>query len=272
MGMEMGQRMGPGMGMEMGPGMGPPMNDTSNERIFEQMRQNISPKEFGDELLLAAQEADPETVRQFREALLSMEVPIDMLELLNEMVDAVLASPRDYASLRRYYMNKGLTEDVMPEQFDPEFFGALNIALDQMIPKTPMQMAQGGIASLGRFGDTMLAHITPEEAQLLKSRGGSGTINPNTGLPEFFIDKVFKGIGKAVRNFAKSTVGKIVTTVALGFFLGPAAASFLGVTSAAGVAAVGGFIGSAGSTLLAGGGLKDALKAGALGGLTADVS
>jgi hypothetical protein len=39
----------------------------------------------------------------------------------------------------------------------------------------------------GRNGDTMLAHITPEEANLLKSVGGSGTINPNTGLPEFFI-------------------------------------------------------------------------------------
>jgi hypothetical protein len=42
----------------------------------------------------------------------------------------------------------------------------------------------------GRNGDTMLAHITPEEAQLLKSVGGSGTINPKTGLPEFFIDKI----------------------------------------------------------------------------------
>jgi hypothetical protein len=31
----------------------------------------------------------------------------------------------------------------------------------------------------------MLAHINPEEAALLKSKGGSGTINPNTGLPEF---------------------------------------------------------------------------------------
>jgi len=41
------------------------------------------------------------------------------------------------------------------------------------------------LASLGRGGDTMLAHINPEEAALLKSRGGSGTINPNTGLPEF---------------------------------------------------------------------------------------
>lgn len=47
-----------------------------------------------------------------------------------------------------------------------------------------------GIAQLlqaqGRHGDTMLAHITPEEAGILKLLGGSGTINPETGLPEFF--------------------------------------------------------------------------------------
>lgn len=37
----------------------------------------------------------------------------------------------------------------------------------------------------GRGRDTVLAHITPQEAALLKSRGGRGSINPATGLPEF---------------------------------------------------------------------------------------
>jgi hypothetical protein len=37
----------------------------------------------------------------------------------------------------------------------------------------------------GRGQDTILAHITPQEAALLKSRGGAGTMNPDTGLPEF---------------------------------------------------------------------------------------
>jgi hypothetical protein len=37
----------------------------------------------------------------------------------------------------------------------------------------------------GRGQDTILAHITPQEAALLKSRGGAGTMNPATGLPEF---------------------------------------------------------------------------------------
>ncbi len=46
------------------------------------------------------------------------------------------------------------------------------------------------LETYGRNGDTMLAHITPKEAQLLKSVGGSGTINPKTGLPEYFLDKI----------------------------------------------------------------------------------
>jgi len=41
------------------------------------------------------------------------------------------------------------------------------------------------IRSQGRGRDTVLAHITPQEAALLKKRGGSGSMNPSTGLPEF---------------------------------------------------------------------------------------
>jgi hypothetical protein len=51
------------------------------------------------------------------------------------------------------------------------------------------------LASYGRNGDTMLAHITPEEAALLKSVGGSGTVNPDTGLPEYFFDAVLGFLG-----------------------------------------------------------------------------
>lgn len=38
----------------------------------------------------------------------------------------------------------------------------------------------------GRNGDTILAHINPREAQMLKRQGGSGTRNPITGAFEFF--------------------------------------------------------------------------------------
>ena len=42
------------------------------------------------------------------------------------------------------------------------------------------------IARQGQYGDTLLAHINPAEAALLKILGGSGTINPRTGLLEFY--------------------------------------------------------------------------------------
>jgi hypothetical protein len=38
----------------------------------------------------------------------------------------------------------------------------------------------------GRNGDTILAHINPREAALLREQGGAGDINPETGLPEFY--------------------------------------------------------------------------------------
>jgi len=41
------------------------------------------------------------------------------------------------------------------------------------------------LRSRGRGRDTVLAHITPREARMLKQQGGSGTTNPDTGLPEF---------------------------------------------------------------------------------------
>jgi len=41
------------------------------------------------------------------------------------------------------------------------------------------------VRAAGRGRDTVLAHITPAEAKLLKARGGRGSVNPKTGLPEF---------------------------------------------------------------------------------------
>ena len=61
------------------------------------------------------------------------------------------------------------------------------------------------MAAYGRYGDTMLAHISPEEAMMLKAMGGSGTRNPVTGLPEFFLKKVFK-IFKSILPAAIATV------------------------------------------------------------------
>ena len=38
----------------------------------------------------------------------------------------------------------------------------------------------------GRFGDTLVAHLSEGEARLLRKMGGSGTTNPFTGAVEFY--------------------------------------------------------------------------------------
>ena len=53
------------------------------------------------------------------------------------------------------------------------------------ISRLPLRKAAEELRKRGRGKDTMLAHITPKEAAMLKARGGRGSINPDTGLPEF---------------------------------------------------------------------------------------
>jgi hypothetical protein len=75
------------------------------------------------------------------------------------------------------------------------------------------------IAGKGQDGDTMLAHINPEEALLLKAHGGSGTINPNTGLPEY--KKTIK------------TAVKVAAVAAAAYYGGPALMSAMAPSAAA---------------------------------------
>jgi hypothetical protein len=257
-----------------------------NLAVFEQMRQEIPPSEFSEDLLSTAAEADPMAVAEFKAELRELDLPAESLDALNTMVDEILASPDRYPEIRAKYLAQDVPEDMLPPTFDPEFFGALNLAVDEIratggsqLP--PQGFAQGGLATLkpmtaamaqqGRYGDTMLAHISPSEARMLRQMGGSGTINPNTGLPEFF--KLFKSIKKglsklarAAKKFVRSKVGKIVTTLALAFVLGPAAASAIGVTSTAGKAgAIGGLVGGAGAGVFGG---AEAFQAGSYTGPT----
>lgn len=263
----------------------PQMGNMSAEMAaVEEMRKQVSPSEVNNEMLMAAEQADPIAVAEFRRELEEMEIPPEVLALLNTMVDEVLADPANYAAIRERYMAQGVDEELLPEAFDAQLFGALQVALDQLrAPDTmapPQNFAKGGIASLrpmaqamadaGRNGDTMVAHISPIEAQILKRIGGSGTTNPTTGMPEFFLKKLFKKIGKTVKKFANTTIGKIVIGTALFMVAGPAATAIFGSTAApALVAATQGFVAGAGSSLIAGGNLKDSLKAGAIGAVTA---
>ena len=61
--------------------------------------------------------------------------------------------------------------------------------------RTDLSRMAEEVRRAGRGKDTMLAHITPKEAALLKARGGRGSINPQTGLPEFEDDPEIYGFG-----------------------------------------------------------------------------
>ena len=261
------------------------MGDMSAEMAaVNEMRGQVSPTEVNSEMLMAAEQADPIAVSEFRRELEEMEIPPEVISLLDAMVDEVLSDPANYAAIRQRYMAQGVDEELLPEAFDAQLFGALQVALDQMRPSEtmtpPQNFAKGGVASLrpmaqamadaGRNGDTMIAHISPVEARILKRIGGSGTTNPTTGMPEFFLKKLFKKIGKTVKKFANTTIGKIVIGTALFMVAGPAAAGIFGTTAApALIAATQGFVAGAGSSLIAGRNFKDSLKAGAIGAVTA---
>ena len=68
------------------------------------------------------------------------------------------------------------------------------------------------LAAKGRGGDTILAHINPQEAAMLKRMGGSGTINPHTGLREYGWFKKLTGI--STPGFIKDVDDAIIQPIA----------------------------------------------------------
>jgi hypothetical protein len=82
-------------------------------------------------------------------------------------------APLDYSGLGADTPNSAL--DLRP--LDPAQQALAAAARRHMMARMLMNQGEGG--------DTMLAHINPREAVALKMMGGSGTINPATGLPEF---------------------------------------------------------------------------------------
>lgn len=58
-----------------------------------------------------------------------------------------------------------------------------------------LKKAAAKLDDYGRNGDTIVAHLNPREAALLKLLGGSGTTNPKTGLLEFFSETDPMGSG-----------------------------------------------------------------------------
>ena len=198
-------------------------------------------------------------------------MPEDIQQMIG-MLEAVLQDPSKYAEVRQAAIADGMLDpNQAPEQFDPAFVASVLAALYELLdrmqgapqgmPQGAMQegFAQGGLAqaarqlqAAGRGGDSMLAHINPREAEVLRRMGGSGAVNPNTGLREY---KSGKGLLSAVLPIALN-------------FIFPGAGAILGkALGASGMFAP--ILGNAiiqGTTAAATGG--DPLKGAVMGGLS----
>lgn len=222
------------------------------------------------------------------------------IDSLIKFLEAAVDYPEHYDKLRAAAIMDGkLDQDTLPPQFNAQVIISLLIALyglrdriegkeqqpnqgmmpPPQAPQPPMQqgmmqppqaMAQGGLASAaqhvqaaGRGGDTMLAHINPREAAMLKNMGASGSINPRTGLREFGWN--WKSI---VSTVLPAAIGVIAPT--FGNYLGSAAGLGLGKAGQiAGTALAAGALGAGASALTGGNVLKGGLQSGVLGGLNA---
>jgi hypothetical protein len=162
---------------------------------------------------------------------------------------------------------------------DVEDFGSQGIA---QFPALAQRMA-----AMGRGGDDTLAHVQTGELiipaallaqdpalkeglfQRLRDMGiedperyvvgaEGNSLNPETGIPEFFLKKLFRGIKKAVKGVVKviKKIAPIVLPIVGSMFFGPIWGAALG----SGIA-----------TLINGGSFKDALKSAAISGITGGI-
>ena len=198
-------------------------------------------------------------------------VPEDMDELIL-FLEKILEDPSRYAEMRDAAIADGeIDEGVLPPQFNMTFVVSLLVALygvqdrigQRGYSRGGLKVAARRIAAEGRNGDTILAHINPGEAQMLQRMGGSGSINPTTGLPEFFKFN-FGSILAAIAPIALSFIAPGIGTAIGGAISGSLLSAFPAAASALGTGVLG-----AGLSLLGGAKPLSALMSGVLGGAAA---
>lgn len=109
------------------------------------------------------------------------------------------------------------------------------------------------VRKAGRNGDSRLVHVNDDEFAEMVAQYGEPTINPETGMPEFFLGK----LGKILKKIAPLAAFAVPV-------IGPALGTALGVGATAGTALAGAGLGA-----LSGGGVKGAVLGGLTGGLGA---
>lgn len=181
----------------------------------------------------------------------------EMLDTIISVIQHVLDNPQDYETVLAQAVQDGLIDQGdLPLQFDEQAMIALLETLtqvkQQLTKRGSRGFARGGLAALGRGGDTRLAHINDMEAEVLRRMGGSGSVNPNTGVEEF------KGGGL-------KKIVKAVAPIALTFFAPGIGTALAPAWGAVGQGILGGAI-SGGLGGLATGGSKGLVRGALLGG------
>ena len=156
----------------------------------------------------------------------------DVNELI-KFINAILDHPDKYNMLLSAAIADGkLRQGDLPSRYDENVLLPLLAVLygikDHLHSKGYAEGGLAKLAELGRGGDTIVAHINKREAQMLKDAGGSGTINPNTGLPEYgFFSTLLSFVMPSVINFLAPGVGNLVSGLT---GLGSTASTILGGT------------------------------------------
>jgi hypothetical protein len=133
---------------------------------------------------------------------------------------------------------------------------------DEMMDREMMDRSAQELASKGRYGDSMLVHMAPEEVAGIASLGGV-SMNPETGLPEMFKMRDFMKFAAPIAlSVALPGAGAALGSGALS---GTAAGTFL--SGAVGQAALAG-LGSGLGSLMTGSNRDEALQSGLTAGLT----
>jgi hypothetical protein len=200
-----------------------------------------------------------QTVDVMEEQVAQMPIVPKDLDKEIQLLEFVLQNPDKYAEVRQAAINDGFIQaDMVPEQFDPVFIISLLVCLyglqDRMQQKGyargGLKVAARELAAQGRGGDDMLVHVNHREAEMLKRMGGSGDINPNTGLHEY---KKKGGILGAILPIALSIVAP---------GLGTAIGTALGASGTMASALGGALIGAGTSAITGGNPLLGALTGG----------
>jgi hypothetical protein len=272
-----------------------PQSPENAPQSFEQVLTSSK-----DELRKLYPEQAPAYEQGMEQIVAQLNLPLEELTTLKQILEYLLQNEQQYPQLRQRLINEaGVRPEDIPEEFDRGYLMTMLVVVQEAIDRNqgqspamgssmpePQGFRRGGLAAAaealrkkGRGGDTILAHINPQEAKLLKAMGGSGTINPATGIMEFkgggggilggvgkAIGGAFSAVGNAVKSVVASPVGRIVATVALTAALGPGAFGVAGLGLNTAVAA--GLAGTAVS-LAGGSNLSTALKTGAISGALA---